>query len=141
MVGLLEAVRRPPEPLEEADVGDLDVRPHDPAAVLGSGRYREPDEIRAELVDAELGLDREPVPLPDVAGPVQGIEAYRADDACFRRADEVDRVVPLVELVVIGDREDGLLDDEHLVSDSEVVGKVLRSEGNPALGPEERDIV
>jgi len=136
----LGAVSCPAKPLKEAHVGELDVRPHGLSAVRGGRRHRQPDEIGAELVDAELRLDRESIPLPRVTGGIHWIEAHRPDDARLGHADEVDGGGPLVESITIGRREDALLDHEHPVADREVVGQILRTAGNPAFGPGERDV-
>lgn len=140
MVRLLGPVSGPPEPFEEADVCDLDVRLHDLTPMVGGRRHRESDQIRTELVDAELRIDRESIAQPDVRDRVHRVEAHRADDALVRRADEVDRVAPLVEPITIGRREDALLDHEDRVPDGEVVGQVRRTAGDPALRPDRGDL-
>jgi hypothetical protein len=119
--------------LEEAHVGELDLRHHPPTAELAGGRDGEFDEQRPETPEAVRREDREAIALPQGVR-VERVEADGAGDVTVAEPDGVQRLGGGVAIVAVVAGEERLGLDEDVMPHGKVRGQVGGVARQPAGG-------
>jgi hypothetical protein len=99
--------------LEEANVGQLNVRDHAPATEPAGGAHREADQFDTEMVSANLAGDRQSVALPFPAGRFERIQTHGSVRLAVNQSESMERVRLLIALIAVVAREQALFANEH----------------------------
>jgi hypothetical protein len=110
---------------EEADVRQLDVRDHPPAAELAGRCDREAHELGAQVVGTEPRQYSQPIALPLLTRRLERVQADGPARLAVDQPDCVQRLVLVIAIVAVVEREQSLLADEHRSAQREVCLQLL----------------